>query len=235
MKALIAALPLVLLLSACEREEAPADEVAESAERFVGAEKPEPATLAEGPYAPRDTCGDLEGATAFRRSLAEAVQARDADALVALAAEDVKLDFGGGTGRAELKKRLTAEDRKLWQELEELLALGCSANKQGGLTIPWYFDQPIEGVDPFMGMIVTGESVPLLGSPDEDATAVATLSWDVVEISTLQPDEPFQKVETTGGEEGYIATDKLRSLIDYRLLATSRNGNWRVVSLVAGD
>ena len=86
-----------------------------------------------------------------------------------------------------------------------------------------------------MGMIVTGESVPLLSSPDEDGTAVATLSWDAVEISTLQPDEPFQKVETTGGEEGYIATDKLRSLIDYRLLATSRNGNWRVVSLVAGD
>ena len=235
MKALIAALPLVLLLSACEREEAPADEVAESAERLVGAEKPEPTTLAEGPYAPRDTCGDLEGAAAFRQALAEAVRSRDADALVALAAEDVKLDFGGGTGRAELKKRLTAEDRKLWQELEELLALGCSANKQGGLTIPWYFDQPIEGVDPMMGMIVTGESVPLLGSPDEDATAVATLSWDVVEISTLQPDEPFQKVETTGGEEGYIATDKLRSLIDYRLLATSRNGNWRIVSLVAGD
>ena len=235
MKALIAALPLVLLLSACEREEAPADEVAESAERLVGAETPEPAKLAEGPYAPRDTCGDLEGAAAFRRALAEAVQARDADALVALAAEDVKLDFGGGSGRAGLKKRLTAEDRKLWQELEELLALGCSANKQGGLTIPWYFDQPIEGVDPFMGMIVTGEGVPLLGSPDEDGTAVATLSWDVVEISTLQPDEPFQKVETTGGEEGYIATDKLRSLIDYRLLATSRNGNWRIVSLVAGD
>ena len=235
MKALIAALPLVLLLSACEREESPADEVAESAERLVGAETPEPAKLAEGPYAPRDTCGDLEGAAAFRQALAEAVQMRDADALVALAAEDVKLDFGGGAGRAELKKRLTAEDRKLWQELEELLALGCSANKQGGLTIPWYFDQPIEGVDPMMGMIVTGESVPLLSSPDEDATAVATLSWDVVEISTLQPDEPFQKVETTGGEEGYIATDKLRSLIDYRLLATSRNGNWRIVSLVAGD
>ena len=33
----------------------------------------------------------------------------------------------------------------------------------------------------------------------------------------------------------YVATDKLRSLIDYRLLASSRNDNWRIVSLVAGD
>ena len=32
-----------------------------------------------------------------------------------------------------------------------------------------------------------------------------------------------------------IATDKLRSLIDYRLTAASRNGVWRIVSLLAGD
>jgi hypothetical protein len=235
MKALIAALPLVLLLTACEREEAPADEVAESAEKLVGAERPEAPKLAQGPYAPRDTCGDLEGAPQFRQALAAAVEARDADALVALAAEDVKLDFGGGTGRVELKKRLSAEDRKLWQELGELLALGCSANKQGGLTIPWYFDESIPAVDPFMGMIVTGENVPVLSSPEDDAETVTVLSWDVVEISTLRPEDAYQKVETTGGQQGFVATDKLRSLIDYRLLASSRNGNWRIVSLVAGD
>jgi len=235
MKALIAALPLVLLLTACEREEAPADEVAESAEELVGVDQPDAPKLAQGPYAPRDTCGDLEGAAEFRQALAAAVAERDADALVALAAEDVKLDFGGGTGQAELKKRLTAEDRQLWQELGELLTLGCSANKQGGLTIPWYFDQTISNVDPFMGMIVTGETVPLLSAPDEEAEIVASLSWDVVEIDALKPDDAFQKVETRDGKQGFIATDKLRSLIDYRLLAASRNGNWRIVSLVAGD
>lgn len=235
MKALIAALPLALLLTACEREEAPADDVAKSAEKLVGAQTPEPPKLAQGPYAPRDACGDLKGAAEFRQALAAAVEARDADALVALAAEDVKLDFGGGTGRAELKKRLTADDRKLWQELGELLALGCSANKQGGLTIPWYFDQSITDVDPFMGMIVTGENVPLLSAPDETAETAATLSWDVVEIDAMKPDDAFQKVETKDGKQGFIATDMLRSLIDYRLLASSRNGNWRIVSLVAGD
>ena len=235
MRVILAALPLVLLLAACEREEAPADEIVKSAEKLVGAETPEPAALEEGPYAPRDTCGDLEGATEFRQALAAAVEARDADALAALAAEDVKLDFGGGAGRAELKKRLTAGDRKLWQELGELLTLGCAANKQGGLTIPWYFDQTITGVDPVMGMIVTGEKVPLLGSPEEDAETVAMLSWDVVEIAAPAPDDAFQKVKTPAGEEGYVATGKLRSLIDYRLLAASRNGTWRIVSLVAGD
>ena len=77
MKALIAALPLVLLLTACEREQAPADEVARSAEKLVGAQKTEAPTLAQGPYAPRDTCGDLKGATEFRLALAAAVEGRD--------------------------------------------------------------------------------------------------------------------------------------------------------------
>lgn len=235
MRFLIGTLPLVMLLGACERQEAPAEEVVKSAEKLVGGQKTEAPPLAQGPYAPRDTCRDLEGATQFRRALAAAVEARDADAFVELAAEDIKLDFGGGSGRAELKKRLLSEDRGLWEDLAELLTLGCSANKQGGLTIPWYFDQPAKGVDPFTGMIVTGEDVPLRSTPEERGDTLTTLSWDIVEISAVKPDEPFQKVETAGGDEGYIATDKLRSLLDYRLLAVSRNGSWRIVSLVAGD
>jgi len=235
MRGILAALALLPLLAGCQREAPPAEEIAKSAEKLVGAEKPEPPQLAEGPYAPRDTCGDLKDAAEFRQTLAAAIEARDADALVALAAQDVKLDFGGGTGAAELRKRLTAEDGQLWRKLDELMALGCAANKQGGMTIPWYFDQSIKGVDPFKGMIVTGEKVPVLAAPDEEAEVLVRLSWDVVEIAAMQPDEPFQKVETRDGQEGYLATGKLRSLIDYRLVASSRNNRWRIVSLVAGD
>lgn len=235
MKRLIAALPLLLFLSSCDRQEAPADELVKSAEKLVGTKKAEPQPLAKGPYAPRDTCGDLEGADAFRRNLAEAVRLRDADAFVALAAEDIKLDFGGGSGRAELRKRLTSDEWNLWQELDELLALGCAVNKQGGLTIPWHFEQKIAGVDAMAGMIVTGEEVPLRDAPEEDATPVRTISWDAVEISNFRPDEAYQQVTTTEGEEGFIATDELRSLIDYRLTATRRNNRWSIVSFVAGD
>ena len=235
MRGILAAMALVSLLAACQREAPPAEEIAKSAEKLVGAQKPEPAQLAEGPYAPRDTCSDLKDAADFRQNLAAAIEARDANALTALAAEDVKLDFGGGTGRAELRKRLTAEDGQLWRKLDELMTLGCAANKQGGMTIPWYFDQSIKGVDPFKGMIVTGEKVPVLAAPDDEAEVLASLSWDVVEIAAMQPDEPFQKIKTRDGLEGYLATDRLRSLIDYRLIATSRNNRWRIVSLVAGD
>jgi hypothetical protein len=231
----MALMPLLLAAAACDRHKAPSDKLAQSASELVGAKEPEPKPLAEGPYAPRDTCNDLPGAEAFREKLAEAVMARDTGALVALAAEDIKLDFGGGTGRAELTKRLTSKTWMLWDELSQLLELGCAANGQGGLTIPWYFEQHIDKVDATSGMLVTGEKVPLLSAPDAKATPVEAISWDVVTLNALKPDDPFQHVTTVDGKKGYIATDQLRSLLDYRLLATSRNGKWSIVSLVSGD
>ena len=124
-------------MAGCQRDNAPADDIVQTAGQLVGADQPSnDEKLAAGPYAPRDTCGDLKGADAFRQDLAVAVEARDVDALVALAAEDVKLDFGGGAGRAELRKRLSGGDWDLWDELDKLLMLGCSANSQGGTDDP---------------------------------------------------------------------------------------------------
>lgn len=231
----VALLPLLLTVTACDRHKAPSDKLAQSASELVGVKKPEPPPLAQGPYAPRDTCGDLPGASDFREKIAEAVMARDADAFAALAAEDVKLDFDGTSGRAELKKRLTSKDWMLWDELDQLLDLGCAVDNQGGITIPWYFEQHIDKVDQTSGMLVTGENVPLLPSPDPKAKPLKTISWDVVELQELKPDDPFQQVTTTDGTGGYIATDKLRSLIDYRLRASRRNGKWSIVSFVSGD
>jgi hypothetical protein len=225
----------LLLLTGCNRHHAPSDRLADTASELVGAKKPAPPPLAQGPYAPRDSCGDLAGAEDFRNQLAAAVRARDADALVSLAAEDVKLDFGGGTGRAELRQRLADKDWMVWDELDQLLALGCADNQQGGITLPWFFEQHIDKVDPAAGMLVTGEKVPLQASPDPKGPVVGTISWDVVEIKTLQPDDPYQQVTASDGKQGYIATDKLRSLLDYRLLASQRNGKWSIVSLVSGD
>jgi hypothetical protein len=123
----------------------------------------------------------------------------------------------------------------LWEELDHLLKLGCAAKNQGGLTNPWYFEQHIYKVDQMSGRMVTGEDVPLLPSPDAGATPVQTISWDVVELKAFKPDMPFQQVSTVDGKQGYMATDKLRSLIDYRLLASRRNGKWSIVTLISGD
>ena len=227
------ALALVLSCAACNQDQARAEEVAEAAEKLVAPAAPSP--LAKGKWAPQDTCARLEGADQFRTQLAAAIRARDVDGVLALAADDVKLDFGGGAGTAELRSRLADPELGLWSELDALMALGCSANDEGGITIPWFFDQDLGQADPYFAMLVTGEDVPLRERPDPASKPVATISWDLVEIATLDPENDWQRVEFGDGKVGFIATDTLRSVIDYRLTASSRNGRWRIISFVAGD
>jgi hypothetical protein len=222
----------LLLVCACSPENAPAEQIKKEAEKIVA---PTPTPVAKGRFAPRDTCGKVAGADDFRARLAAAVRSRDTDAVVELSARDVKLDFGGGAGAEELRKRLDDSSWGLWGELEELIQLGCSANRQGGITIPWYFDQDLGGADPFAAMLVTGEDVPVLEAPDPASERIDAVSWDLVEIPSLDPAGPYQQVKLPDGTTGFVATGKLRSVIDYRLIASSRNDRWRITSFVAGD
>lgn len=190
-----------------------------------------------GRYAPRDECAGMEGASQFRTDLAAAVLARDPDALAKLAHPDIKLDFGGGEGIEELRQRLSNPAWELWSALENVLPLGCAPNSRDGMTIPWYFAQEIPGGDPYMLLIVRGEDVPLLARPDAGSTVLAQLSWEAVE---MQPDAngeggAFAKVSAPGGQQGYIAWDSLRSLIDYRLIASHGEDGWQITAFVAGD
>ena len=220
-------------LSACSQENAPSDAIKKAADSVVS---DSPVKLAVGKYAPQDECKTVPGAEDFRAQLAAAIEAKDADRLAALAAPDVKLDFGGGAGVNTLRSRLSAKKPDLWGELSQLMALGCAVNDQGGITIPWYAAKPIDDVDPAVAMLVVGEKVPLRRNLDATSAEAEEISWDVVAlVGGLQPDDAFQKVRTSDGTVGYIATDNLRSLLDYRMIASSRDGKWSFTSLVAGD
>jgi hypothetical protein len=229
-----AILALVLLCSACGSPDASPD--TSTADRSAPAVAPAPAA-AQGRYAPRDECSKLPGATDFHERLVEAVQLRNTDALVALADPAIKLDFGGGGGIAELRHRLNTghPDHDLWTSLAQLLQLGCAKGQQGGIVMPWLFAQELGDVDPTAAMLVTGEDVPILPEPRASAKALGMISWDLVNVNGLYPERPFQRISMPGKQDGYIATGKLRSVLDYRLLASQEGGQWRITALVAGD
>ncbi|MBO9518670.1 MAG: hypothetical protein J7493_11440 [Porphyrobacter sp.] len=190
--------------------------------------------LAEGEWAPQDTCSKVEGAGPFLESLTKAVAARDRDALVALAADDIELDFSGGEGADELRSRLGAGPG-LWDELDKLLTLGCSANPDGGLTIPWIFDQDLGDVDPFTTFLVIAANEPVLSEPSASAREIGKVSWELVDNETFDHERPFQAVTLADGREGYIATARLRSVIDFRLIAARQGGRLKITALIAGD
>src|SRR5690606_39817503 len=139
--------------------------------------------------------------------LADAIKRRDATAFAALAADDIKLDFGGGAGREELRKRLDDKSWELWPELDQLMELGCSANKQGGITIPWYFDQDMGRIDAVSGWLVTGEEVPVLAGPDPKSAQLASSSWSAVQLTALDAERDYQALLPAAQTQGCIAID----------------------------
>jgi hypothetical protein len=188
-----------------------------------------------GPYAPRDACSRQAGASAFRRSLASVVRRRDEAGLLALAASDVRLDFGQGGGRAELRRRLRADRGKLWRELDRLMPLGC-AMQQGSVIIPSIFAADMGDIDPFEVMLVTGARVPLRAAPSAAARPLRLLSWLLVEpVSGADSARPFREVRVKNGPTGYVATALLRNPADYRILASRHRGRWLIDAFVAGD
>lgn len=248
MRFAIAALPLLAILASCSQSDAPSQQMEAAAEELVDTVLETPAATGAaslGRFAPRDECGELEGVGPFRAMLNAAIEARDADVIVALAASDVKLGFGGVDGAANLRASLAAEGSPLWGELDELTKLGCAANSQGGLTMPWSFTQDTGG-DVFDTMIATGEEVFLHERPDGTSARVAALNWDAVEVIRGEQATAVntrwthvrllpQAGENRDAVEGYVRSDQLRSVIDYRLIASSRNGRWRITALLAGD
>lgn len=193
-----------------------------------------------GPLAPRDECVGTHGLSALGENLRRAARNRDADALLALVDDKIQLDFGGSSGKRELRHRLTSPEYKLWQELDAALALGCAISSgEGGQAYaswPWYFAKDVIPLDPFEAFIVTGERVRLRAAASAAAPVIGSVSWDYVRLSEYTSDEAvYAEVETRGGAKGYIAKSYLRNLVDYRLVAERRGGKWRITSFIAGD
>lgn len=231
-------LVLALALAACGEPSAPAGSeeggaTATTSDQVI----PEgPERVAKGPYAPRNECLDVTGAKQFLIAFERAVKDRDDEALLSITDANVKLDFGGGAGLVAFRERLADPEGKLWEALDRITMLGCASDSPTSLTLPWYFAQNLGVEDPFTTMLVTGEGVAFQARPVADGKALGTISWDVVElVDGLAPKAAFQHVRTQSGKEGYIASDQLRSLLDYRLSAERQDGEWRIVSFVAGD
>ncbi|GAC1418214.1 MAG: hypothetical protein NVSMB69_18930 [Novosphingobium sp.] len=148
----------------------------------------------------------------------------------------MKLDYGGGAGRAELMRRLR-QSGGLWRDLATILPMGCSV--EGGLAaLPWFFWRIPNSVDPTTTMLVMGDAVPLRALPKASARIVGSLNWPMVELTgkSFDPAAPFARVRTrASGQDGYVETRHLRSLLARRIIAERKDDEWRITAIVAGD
>lgn len=230
-------LALCLSLTACERGKAPSEKLRDSVEQTI-VEVTENAfkeDLQAGPWAPRNECKADEEAKGFLDALRQAVTKRDTQALLSLTATNVKLDFGGGTGHELLQQRLEDAEHPLWDDLERLAGLGCALDDMGNLTLPWIFAQDSKVDDAFTAMLALGEKVPMHETADPASPVVEFVAWDFVTLAGEYSEDPVLQVRSRAGREGFMARKDLRSLVDYRLMASKGDDGWKIDLLVAGD
>lgn len=190
--------------------------------------------------APRNVCGTMAGADAFRLTLVTAVANRDADMLEKIVDPDVLLDFGGGSGWEEMRARLDAADYRLWEELDTVIKLGCAVGSQDSLVMPYYWGQDFGDLDAYGTYIVLGADVPLFATAKGER-AIGRLKWEAVEfIGDFETEQdvdaaPFWEIRTRNGMRGFVDQAQLRALVDYRLIAEQRAEGWAISTFVAGD
>ena len=188
---------------------------------------------------------------AYRETLLEAIAARDVGTVVAAAAPDINLDFGGGEGRDEFRKRLTvtAQDfseeyahladehrEQYWDALEEMLRLGGVFRTPEQFVAPytWAFKLS-DSEDPFATSFVVGSDVPLRSRPSKYGDVTAVLDEDVVQLGDGGKGTDFHEVELVDGRRGFVHRDNLRSAIDYRARFENTGGRWQMMMFIAGD
>lgn len=186
---------------------------------------------------PVDACAADASFAEFRSALLEAVERRDAAHVLAIVADDISVDFGGGEGRAYFADAWNLEEpatSELWHELGEALRLGCAVDETGGYWSPSLF-LASEIDDPFATFLVVRPGATLHTAADAESEALATLEWDLVEGIEWQEGDAWWRVRLADGREGFVRRGDLRSPVDYRAGFQRIDGRWRMIAFIAGD
>ena len=189
---------------------------------------------------PVEQCAGDAGFARVRQELQKVVAKRDMEGLLALMSDDVRVSFGGQSGRERFTDywAVSSEDQDLlWSELGSALRLGCAQAKDGEgnpyKAIPGMFVTG-DGLDGFSTWVALPGAV-LRSKPDPKAQAKMRLpAWTV--LGEVEHDgSSWIEVRTPKGTNGYVTTEQARSLIDYRIIFGQRDGQWRITAFVAGD
>ncbi len=200
-------------------------------------------------FPPFDEAGQDASFKAFRDGLLKAVRERDVEAVVAAAAEDIELSFGGDAGRDTFQLWLTGggdtEPEFYWLYLERALAEG--GRFEGASFIgPWTFwYEPPDNLDLYSTAIVAGQNVRLRAEPSTSGKVIRALNYEVVVQVPYDPNREgvvqdasgreWVLVDTTQGEQGWVAQEFLRFLLDYRAGFEQHDGQWQMIFFLAGD
>jgi len=177
----------------------------------------------------------------FRKNLLAAVKRRDLKYVVSRSARNIRLSFGGYSGRKTFREWLRLEGMRetYWRELEGVFSLGGVFNGKDTFCIPYVACIDVPGCpdcDPYEIVYVLSDNAKAYAAMDTKSPVVATLSYDVLNMDySKEVIEGWMSVELPRGGVGYVTGPEFRSPLDYRALLRKRKGTWEIDIFIAGD
>lgn len=179
----------------------------------------------------------------YRTALLDAVRRRDTEFVVLQAARDIKLSFGGDSGRDAFRDALTGHEdwqgESYWRELQTVLELGGVFLSDGAFCAPYLACMDVPGCpycDPYETVYVTKKDAVARTAPYPNASVAAKLSWNVLQTDyEAQGAQSWYTVRLPDGRAAYIADSDARMAIDYRARFEKTAEGWRMTVFIAGD
>ena len=190
-------------------------------------------------FPPHDECLSMDGYFDMRQNFEGIVKRRDAKAFLAMVSPSISWSFGGGEGKAEFAKEWKLETGKaspIWEELDQIVRLGCVTQGADAVVMPHMFGQDAGTGDAGGGYaLVLGPAVNVRADATTSSTSLRKLNWEVVETVAQDPTNKWTKIKSADGKGGYIRNDYLRGLLDYRIGFERKEKGWVVSFFIAGD
>lgn len=186
---------------------------------------------------PVDEAAQQASFLSFRTQLLKTIERKDAKGLLAIVHKDIKASFGTENGIVGFKKLWTLDQpasSSIWRELSAVLKNGGSFTTKNTFVAPYVFSKWPETMDAFTHAAVLGNSVRIRAKPDLNASILKTVSYEILPIE-FGENQHWVTVTLSSGKKGYIASQYIRSSIDYRAFFEKLNGRWQMTVFVAGD
>ena len=184
---------------------------------------------------------------ALRDGLLEAFRRGDLEPMIAVAHENIQLDFGGTAGRENFRQMLSipkpGDGQSYWRAFGRALELGgvflsvdlfCTPYVSC-IELPGCETQTCDGYDSFVA--ITGDA-PVYAEPENSSKIIDRLAYEVVFLAdTEDPYKhyPWHEVGLADGRTGFVTSPDFRLPVDYRALFERQDGVWVLTMFLAGD
>lgn len=186
---------------------------------------------------PVDTAAKDPSFLAFRTQLLKTIERKDAKALLAVVNKDIKASFGMENGIEDFKKMWGLNKpatSQLWSELSKVLKMGGSFSNKTTFIAPYVFSEWPDDKDAFENWVVIAKDVNIRAKPSISAAVLKKVSYEILPIE-FSENEKWVTVKLGNGKKGYIASQYIRSSVDYRAFFEKIKGRWQMTVFIAGD